>query len=83
LACLRVRNIDFARGRLEVVENLIEADGHLHEGSPKARRTSSVPLPRFLRPELAARIGGMDPDERVLARVGWRPDQRGESADGA
>jgi integrase len=65
-AGLRVRNVDFARGRLEVVENLTEADGHLHEGSPKARRTRSVPLPRFLRPELATHIAGMDPDDRVF-----------------
>ena len=51
---------------VRTVENLTEADGHLHEGSPKARRTRSVPLPRFLRPELAAHIVGMDPDDRVF-----------------
>ena len=72
-AGLRVRNVDFARGRLEVVENLIEADGHLHEGSPKARRARSVPLPRFLRPELAAHIAGMDPDERVFTATRGGP----------
>lgn len=44
-AGLRVRSVDLRRGRLEVVDNLTEADGRLYEGSPKARRTRSVPVP--------------------------------------
>ena len=34
--------------------------------SPKARRTRSLPLPRFLRPELAAHVAGKHLDERVF-----------------
>jgi integrase len=44
-AGLRVRSVDLVRGRLEVVDNLTEADGKLYEGSPKARHTRSVPVP--------------------------------------
>lgn len=65
-AGLRVGSVDLVRGRLEVVDNLTEADGKLYEGSPKARRTRSVPVPRFLRPALAVRIEGKEPDERVF-----------------
>ena len=65
-AGLRVRSVDLVRGRVEVVDNLTEADGRLYEGSPKARRTRSVPVPRLLRAELAAHIAGNKPGDRVF-----------------
>jgi integrase len=56
-----------------VVDNLTEADGHLYERSPKARRTRSVPVPRLLRAELAAHIEGKKPADRVFTTRRGRP----------
>jgi integrase len=72
-AGLRVGSVDLVRGRLEVVDNVTEADGHLYEGSPKARRTRSVPVPRLLRAELAAHIKGKKPADRVFTTRRGRP----------
>jgi integrase len=72
-AGLRVGSVDLVRGRLEVVDNVTEADGHLFEGSPKARRTRSVQVPRLLRAELAAHIKGKKPADRVFTTRRGRP----------
>ncbi|HEY2176010.1 MAG TPA: tyrosine-type recombinase/integrase [Mycobacteriales bacterium] len=66
-AGLRVRNVGIERGRLEIVDNLTEAAGLLHEGSPKSHKSRSVPVPRFLRGALADQLAGKTPDDRVFS----------------
>ncbi len=56
LAALRVRHFDLLRRRVIVEEAVTEVDGsRLVWGTPKTHGRRSVPLPRFLVDELAAR----------------------------
>ena len=50
---LRVRRVDRLRGRLEVVEAVADVNGRMVFGTPKAHQVRSVPIPRFLRDDLA------------------------------
>jgi integrase len=60
---LRRRRCDLLRGRLEVVEALVEVNGRLHWGPPKTHQIRSVVLPGFLREPLAVRLAEIgDPD---------------------
>jgi integrase len=63
---LRVRRVDLARGRLEVVEAIAEVDGRLIVGEPKSYQRRSVPVPRFLRDELAVHLTDKDPDDLLF-----------------
>jgi integrase len=62
-AGLRVRRIDTMRGRLEVVETMVEVNGAVIFGPPKTHQTRSVPVPAFLRDELVQQIAGRGADE--------------------
>lgn len=64
---LRVRSVDVLRGRLAVVEAVTEVSGHVHLGTPKSHAHRTVPVPRFLRDELAAHLAGREPDALVFA----------------
>lgn len=60
-AGLRVEDIDFARGRINVRSNVVEVSGRLVEGTPKTHRSRVVPLPLVLVDELAqwCLVGGV------------------------
>jgi integrase len=68
------------RNRIEVREAVSEVNGRLLIESPKAHEVRSVPIPRFLRDELAVHVAGLAQNELVfsstrgdLLRVGnWR-----------
>lgn len=66
VAGLQVENIDFTRGRIWVVRNAVEVHGEIIVGTPKSHKIRDVPLPRFLRDELAARVDGLDAEELVF-----------------
>lgn len=49
---LRVKDIDFAKGRLHIFTNAVEVHGAIHVGTPKSNRARRVPVPGFLLAEL-------------------------------
>jgi integrase len=65
-AGLRVRRVDLLRGRLTVAETVVEIHGRAVFGTPKTHQARSVPVPRFLREELARHLAGKSPDELVF-----------------
>jgi integrase len=65
-AALRVRRVDLLRGRIEVVEAVVDINGTLVFGSPKTHQHRSVPVPRFLRDDLAQQLAGKGPDDLVF-----------------
>jgi len=66
LAALRGRNVDLPRGRLSVVEAVVDVNGQMTFGSPKSHAHRDVPLPSFLREPLALRLAGQAPDALVF-----------------
>lgn len=84
LAGLRRSRLDPVRGRVQVAESLVEANGQLSFGPPKSKRSRrSVPLPRRIASEMQAHLeqyGLADPDSLVftgpkggaLRRTGFR-----------
>ncbi len=77
-ACgLRIRNLDVIRGRVRVVETLMQIEGKIIVGTPKNYKGRTVPLPEFLRDEAArylaarsAKLGCvLDPDELVFPPI--------------
>jgi len=65
-AALSVRQVDPLRGRIWVVESVTEVNGVLIFGTPKAHQSRSVPVPGFLREQLAAAMAGKAPDDRLF-----------------
>ena len=63
---LSTQNIDFARSRIWVVTNAVEVNGEIYVGTPKSHKIRSVPMPRFLRDELAGRVARLGPDDLVF-----------------
>jgi integrase len=61
-----VRQVDPLRGRIWVVESVTEVNGVLIFGTPKAHQSRSVPVPGFLREQLAAAMAGKAPDDRLF-----------------
>jgi integrase len=84
LAGLRRSKLDLDRGRVLVVESLVEANGQLSFGPPKSKRSRrSVPLPRRIASEVQVHLDryvSADPDSLVfsgpkggvLRRAGFR-----------
>jgi integrase len=70
-AAIRVRRVDPLRGRIEIVEAVVDVNGRMIFGSPKTHQHRTVVVPRFLRDELAQALAGKGPDDLVFAsRVG-------------
>jgi integrase len=66
LAGLRVRDVDFARGRLAVAHTVVEVGGVLHEGDPKNYEARAVPIPPFVLRELRSHVEGRKGDEPLF-----------------
>ena len=62
-AALRVRRVDLLRGRIEVAESVTDVDGRMVFGPPKSHAQRRVPVPRFLRDDLAVQLAGLGPDD--------------------
>lgn len=62
-AALRVRRVDLLRGRIEVAESVTEVEGRQVFGPPKSHARRWVPVPRFLREDLADQLVGRAPDD--------------------
>lgn len=65
-AALKVRRIDLLRGRLEIVEAVVDVNGTMVFGPPKSHQHRSVPVPRFLRDDLAGQLAAKGPDDLVF-----------------
>lgn len=63
---LRATGIDLGRSRIWVVQNAVEVGSEIFVGTPKSHKIRHVPVPRFLRDELAARIAALSPDDLVF-----------------
>lgn len=66
ISALRVNSIDFTRSRIWVVQNAVEVGSQIFEGTPKSHKIRAVPMPMFLRDELAARVAGFGPEDLVF-----------------
>lgn len=83
LAALRVRNFDELRSRLRVERSVTEVNGRLVWTTPKDKEARTVPVPAFLRSELAELANGRAGDAYLFtapqggvlriraARRGW------------
>lgn len=67
MAALKVRDFDMLRRRVNVRESVTEVAGKLTWSTPKNHERRSVPFPRFLVAELAARMEGRKRDDLVFA----------------
>jgi len=56
LAGLRVRDLDFVRGRLDVHTTMVEVDGYMEESSPEDYEERSIPVPEFILEQLSIHI---------------------------
>lgn len=66
VTALRVGSVDLMRGRLRVVEAVSDVNGRMVFGEPKSHQSRTVPVPRFLKDDLAAQMAGKAPDELVF-----------------
>jgi integrase len=74
LSGLRVNDIDFERGRLEIQHTVVELDGMQLESSPKDYEARSIPVPATLMTALREHVRGKSGPEPVFAAVksgGW------------
>jgi integrase len=65
-AALRTRRIDLLRCRIEVAESVTDVNGHMTFGAPKSHARRWVPIPKFLRADLALQLEGRGPDDLVF-----------------
>ena len=63
---LSARRVDLRRRRIEVVEAITEIHGRVIIGTTKTHQRRSVPMPRFLVDELAAKLAGKAPSDLVF-----------------
>ena len=77
MAALRRSRVDLLRGRVDVVETLVEVNGHHHFGPPKTRQgRRTVPLPRSVLAELERHVAGLGPDDLVFTAPEGGPLRR-------
>lgn len=67
MAALKVRDFDMLRRRVNVRESVTEVAGKLVWSTPKNHERRSVPFPKFLVVDLAARMEGRKRDDLVFA----------------
>jgi integrase len=65
-AALSVGRVNVLRGRLDVEEAVTEVNGRAVFGTPKTHQRRSVPVPGFLRDDLAAECAGKARDDFVF-----------------
>lgn len=73
MCALRVGDVDYGRGRVEVRSNLVRVGTGWVEGSPKNGEVRSVPMPQIVADALRVVTDGRGPEERVFAEDGEPP----------
>ena len=72
LSGLRVRDLDFHRGRIEVRTTMVEVNGYLEESTPKNYEERSIPVSAFILEQLAdhVKIKSLDSHVFVSSKAG-------------
>lgn len=70
IGALRVKRIDFLRGRVEVAESVSDVAGELIIGPTKTYANRHVPIPTLLRDELAAYVADRRQDREEFVFTG-------------
>jgi integrase len=65
-AALRGRRMDLLRGRIEVAKSVTDVNGRMIFGSPKSHARRWVPIPRFLRDDLAVQLADRGSDDLIF-----------------
>ena len=60
-------------GRIEVAESVTDVNGRMIFGSPKSHARRCVPIPRFLRDDLASQLADRAPDDLVFPSTAGTP----------
>ncbi len=69
---LRVKDIDFKRGRLEIQHTIVEIDGVQIDSEPKDYEARSIPVPATILAELKTHVEGEEAGSPVFAAArGW------------
>jgi len=66
LSGLRVRDLDFRRGRIEVRTTMVEVNGYLEESTPKNYEERSIPVPAFILEQLVDHVKTKSFDAHVF-----------------
>ena len=82
MCALRVGDVDYGRGRVEVRSNLVRVGIGWVEGSPKNGEVRSVPMPQVVAEAMRVVTEGRDTEERVFAGPDGKPP-RPQSVTGA
>jgi integrase len=72
-AAIRVRRVDPLRGRIAIVESVVDVNGQLIFGPPKTHQHRTVVVPRFLREELTQQISGKSPEDLLFSSLTGTP----------
>ncbi|PYY38854.1 tyrosine-type recombinase/integrase [Curtobacterium sp. MCPF17_046] len=73
---LRVKDVDFARRRLNVTVNAVEIANVITVGTPKTHKRRSVPFPALLAAALRERCAGKSDDDLVFATKNGTHERR-------
>ena len=73
VAAIRVRRVDPLRGRIAIVESVVDVNGQLIFGPPKTHQHRTVVVPRFLREELTQQISGKSPEDLLFSSLTGTP----------
>jgi hypothetical protein len=64
---------DLLRGRIDITESVTDVDGRIVFGPPKTHQRRTVVVPKFLRADLAAQMGGKGPDDLLFPSSAGTP----------
>lgn len=78
---LRARDVDLENRRFTVHENAVMVNNTIHVGTPKSHVSRTVPFPKFLADDIAARVANETPD-RLLFGDGHEHMRLPNSRDG-
>lgn len=70
---LTVRNIDFDRARLRIIDNRVKVGATDATGTPKSNEYRDVPVPASILGELRGHCGNMQPDDLVFTDDDGKP----------
>ena len=82
-AALRVKDIDFARGRIHITRNAVEVHGKIHVGTPKSHTARVVPVPGVLIEQLRLATTGLTRESLIFPAADGGYMRRARSDDGS
>lgn len=82
-AALRVKDIDFDRGRIHITRNAVEVHGKIHVGTPKSHTARVVPVPAFLMEQLQLTSAGLSRESLIFPASDGSYMRRTRAGDGS